>query len=114
MCRRDARPQELKFSENACLCVVLASDGYPLAYEKGFPISGLETFEGRDDEFVFHAGTRFDEEGRIVTNGGRVLAVTALAPTLREARDKAYGAAERVHFANRYMRHDIGHAIDEA
>ena len=105
---------ELEFSADACLCVVLASDGYPLAYEKGFPISGLETFEGRDDEFVFHAGTRFDEEGRIVTNGGRVLAVTALAPTLREARDKAYGAVERVHFANRYMRHDIGHAIDEA
>lgn len=104
----------LSFSDDACLCVVLASEGYPVSYEKGFPISGLETFEGKDDEIVFHAGTKFDENGRIVTSGGRVLAVTALAPTLREARDKAYRAVERVHFQNKYMRHDIGHAIDEA
>ncbi len=104
----------LEFSEDACLCVVLASDGYPVKYEKGFPISGLETFEGKTDELVFHAGTAFDSDGNIVTNGGRVLAVTALAPTLQEARSKAYAAAERVTFANKYMRHDIGHAIDEA
>ncbi len=104
----------LSFSDDACLCVVLASEGYPVSYEKGFPISGLETFEGKDDEIVFHAGTKFDENGRIVTSGGRVLAVTALAPTLREARDKAYRAVERVRFQNKYMRHDIGHAIDEA
>lgn len=104
----------LSFSDDACLCVVLASEGYPVSYEKGFPISGLETFEGKDDEIVFHAGTKFDENGRIVTSGGRVLAVTALAPTLIEARDKAYRAVERVHFQNKYMRHDIGHAIDEA
>ena len=104
----------LEFSEDACLCVVLASDGYPVKYEKGFPISGLETFEGKTDELVFHAGTAFDGDGNIVTNGGRVLAVTALAPTLQEARSKAYAAAERVTFANKYMRHDIGHAIDEA
>ena len=105
---------ELAFEDNACLCVVLASDGYPGKYEKGFPIGGLETFEGRGDEFVFHAGTKFNEKGEIVTNGGRVLAVTATAPTLAEARAKAYAAAERVTFANKYMRHDIGHAIDEA
>ncbi len=105
---------DLAFTEDACLCVVLASGGYPVSYEKGFPIEGLETFEGREGEYVFHAGTAFDDSGRFVTNGGRVLAVTALAPTLREARDKAYRAAERVKFERMYMRHDIGHAIDEA
>ena len=104
---------DLQFEDNAALCVVLASEGYPVHYEKGFPIEGLETFEGIPDEFVFHAGTAFDSEGRIVTNGGRVLAVTATAPTLKEARAKAYAATERIHFANKYMRHDIGHAIDE-
>ena len=103
---------ELEFGDDACLCVVLASDGYPLSYEKGFPITGLETFEGKDDEFVFHAGTAFNEKGEIVTSGGRVLAVTAVADTLQEARAKAYAATERVHFANKYMRHDIGHASD--
>jgi phosphoribosylamine--glycine ligase len=85
-----------------------------VSYEKGFPIGGLETFDGREDEFVFHAGTKEGENGEILTNGGRVLAVTALSPTLRGAREKAYKAAERVTFANRYMRRDIGHAIDEA
>lgn len=104
---------ELAFTEDACLCVVLASDGYPVRYEKGFPIRGLETFDGKTDEMVFHSGTKFGEHGEILTNGGRVLAVTALAPTLKEAREKAYRAAERVAFSNKYMRHDIGHAIDE-
>ncbi len=104
---------ELAFTEDACLCVVLASDGYPVRYEKGFPIRGLETFDGKTDEMVFHSGTKFGEHGEILTNGGRVLAVTALAPTLKEAREKAYRAAERVTFSNKYMRHDIGHAIDE-
>ena len=104
---------ELDFSEDACLCVVLASDGYPVHYEKGYPIHGLETFEGREDEFVFHAGTKAGPDGTILTNGGRVLAVTALAPTLKEARRKAYAAAGRVSFENQYMRHDIGHVIDE-
>ncbi len=104
---------DLQFEDNACLCVVLASEGYPVSYEKGFPIKGLETFKDKTDEFVFHAGTKFNEKGEIVTNGGRVLAVTAVAPTLKEARAKAYAACERVEFANKYMRHDIGHAIDE-
>lgn len=104
----------LEFEDNACVCVVLASDGYPVKYEKGFPISGLEQFRGRQDAFIFHAGTKFDEEGRVVTNGGRVLGVTALGKTLKEARANAYKAAELVDFKNKYMRHDIGHAIDEA
>ena len=105
--------EEIEFDDNGCVCVVLASEGYPVSYQKGYPIDGLETFRGKEDEFVFHAGTKKDEAGRIVTNGGRVLAVTALAPTLKEARDKAYKASERVQFANKYLRHDIGHAIDE-
>ena len=105
---------DLQFEDNAAVCVVLASDGYPVSYEKGFPISGLEKFEGKDDYFCFHAGTAFDKEGHIVTNGGRVLGITATGKDLKEARKKAYEATEWVDFANKYMRHDIGKAIDEA
>lgn len=104
---------ELEFEENAAVCVVLASEGYPVSYEKGFEISGLERFEGKEDYYCFHAGSKFDSEGRIVTNGGRVLGVTAKGSTLKEARAKAYEAAEWVSFANKYMRRDIGKAIDE-
>lgn len=105
---------DLQFEDNAAVCVVLASDGYPVSYKKGFPITGFEKFEGRDDYFCFHAGTAFDEQGRIVTNGGRVLGITALGRDLKEARAKAYEATEWVSFENKYMRHDIGKAIDEA
>ena len=92
---------------------MLASDGYPLSYKKGFKISGLENFEGRDDYFVFHSGTKFDGDD-VVTNGGRVLGVTALGSSLKEARANAYKATELIDFENKYMRHDIGKAIDEA
>ena len=105
---------DLQFEDNAAVCVVLASDGYPVSYEKGFEIKGLENFEGKDDYFCFHAGTKFDENGKIVTNGGRVLGITATGKDLKEARTKAYEATEWVDFANKYMRHDIGKAIDEA
>ncbi|MDD5854247.1 MAG: phosphoribosylamine--glycine ligase [Lachnospiraceae bacterium] len=104
---------DLQFEDNAAVCVVLASDGYPVSYEKGFVIHGLEKFEGQDDYFVFHAGTKKTEEG-FVTNGGRVLGVTAKGSDLKEARKKAYEATEWIDFANKYMRHDIGKAIDEA
>ncbi len=104
---------ELEFEDNAAVCVVLASDGYPVSYEKGFPIEGLERFENREGYYCFHAGTKL-ENGSIVTNGGRVLGVTAKGETLREARANAYAAAEWVSFQNKYMRHDIGRAIDEA
>jgi phosphoribosylamine--glycine ligase len=104
---------DLKFSDEAAVCVVLASDGYPVAYEKGLPITGFEAFEGKDDYFCFHAGTKFDENGKIVTNGGRVLGITALGKDLKEARSKAYEATDWISFANKYMRHDIGKAIDE-
>ncbi len=104
----------LEFSDEACVCVILASDGYPVKYEKGFPISGLEKFRGRQGYYVFHSGTKFDGEGRVVTNGGRVLGVTALGDTLKQARANAYEATEWIDFENKYMRHDIGKAIDEA
>ena len=93
--------------------MVLASEGYPEHYEKGLPISGLDAFQDREGYYVFHAGSKFDHEGRLVTNGGRVLGVTALGENLKEARANAYKAAEWVKFDNKYMRHDIGKAIDE-
>ena len=104
---------ELEFEDNAAVCVMLASDGYPEHYEKGYPISGLEKFKDAEGYYAFHSGTKFDENGCIVTNGGRVLGVTALGKDLKEARANAYQATEWVEFENKYMRHDIGHAIDE-
>ena len=104
---------ELEFEDNAAVCVVLASDGYPISYKKGFAIEGLEAFDGKDDYFCFHAGTKI-ADGAIVTNGGRVLGVTAKGSDLKEARKKAYEATEWITFENKYMRHDIGKAIDEA
>lgn len=104
---------DVTFEDNAAVCVVLASDGYPLAYEKGFEISGLENFDGKEDYYCFHAGTKL-ADGKIVTNGGRVLGVTAKGKDLKEARANAYEATKWVSFANKYMRNDIGRAIDEA
>ena len=107
-------PIDLQFEDNAAVCVVLASDGYPEHYEKGKKITGLENFKDKDGYYVFHAGSKFDAEGNILTNGGRVLGVTATGKDLKEARANAYKATEWVNFENKYMRHDIGHAIDEA
>ena len=104
---------ELKFRDEACVCVVLASDGYPVSYEKGVPMEGFEAFKGKEDYFCFHAGTKFDENGTIVTNGGRVLGITALGKDLKEAREKAYEATEWIRFRTKYMRTDIGKAILE-
>lgn len=103
---------DLQFEDNAAVCVVLASDGYPVHYEKGYPISGLEEFDKHEGYYCFHAGTKL-ADGRIVTNGGRVLGITAKGKDLKEARANAYGATEWVRFDNKYMRHDIGKAIDE-
>ncbi|MBR6329344.1 MAG: phosphoribosylamine--glycine ligase [Lachnospiraceae bacterium] len=105
---------DLQFEDNAAVCVVLASAGYPEKYEKGFEIKGLENFEGRDDCFVFHAGTKFSDDKKVLTNGGRVLGVTALGSDLKTARANAYKATEYISFDNKYMRNDIGKAIDEA
>lgn len=105
---------ELAFEENAAVCVVLASGGYPVSYQKGFPISGLERFgDGEQDgRFCFHAGTGY-VDGQVVTAGGRVLGITATGKDLKEARARAYEAAQWVSFEGKYMRHDIGKAIDE-
>lgn len=104
---------DLQFEDNACVCVVLASDGYPVSYEKGFEIRGLDRFKDRDGYYVFHAGSAW-KDGRIVTNGGRVLGVTATGKDLKAARANAYEAVDWVDFDNKYYRHDIGKAIDEA
>ncbi len=104
---------DLQFEDNAAVCVVLASDGYPVSYEKGFEIRGLERFDGKDGYYCFHAGTAL-KDGKVVTNGGRVLGVTAKGADLKEARTNAYKATEWVDFDNKYMRGDIGKAIDEA
>ena len=103
---------DLQFEDKACVCVILASDGYPLAYEKGKIITGLDNFKGKDGYYCFHAGTKFDDNGNIVTNGGRVLGITAKGDTLKETRANAYAATEWVDFENKYMRHDIGKAIE--
>ena len=104
---------DLQFEDNACVCVVLASDGYPVSYEKGKLITGLDKFDDVDGYYCFHAGTKLADEG-IVTNGGRVLGITAKGSTLVEARANAYEATKWVEFENKYMRNDIGKAIDEA
>lgn len=104
---------DLQFEDNAAVCVVLASAGYPVSYEKGKLMTGFEAFRGKEDVFCFHAGTKATEEG-IVTNGGRVVGITAKGATLQEARAKAYEATKWISFEGKYMRNDIGAAIDEA
>ena len=104
---------DLEFEDNAAVCVVLASDGYPEKYEKGFEITGIDAVNAKEGYHVFHAGSKF-ENGKLVTNGGRVLGVTAKGKDLVEARANAYAATELISFENKYMRHDIGKAIDEA
>ena len=103
---------ELEFEDNAAVCVVLASDGYPVKYDKGLEIRGLENFKDKEGYYVFHAGTKF-KDGKIVTNGGRVLGVVATGEDLKKARANAYEAVKLVDFDNKYCRSDIGKAIDE-
>lgn len=102
----------LAFEENAAVCVVLASEGYPVSYDKGFEIRGFDRFDN-ENYFCFHAGTAM-KDGKIVTSGGRVLGITAKGADLKDARAKAYAATEWIDFANKYKRNDIGKAIDEA
>ena len=104
---------DLQFEDNAAVCVVMASKGYPVKYEKGFVIRGLENFKDKEGYYVFHAGTKQTDEV-IVTNGGRVLGVTAKGNDLKEARANAYEAVKWIDFDNAFYRHDIGKAIDEA
>lgn len=104
---------ELEFEDNAMVCVVLASNGYPMSYEKGYPIIGFDKFDN-ENYFCFHAGTALDKDNNIITSGGRVLGITAKGDTLKDARDNAYKATEWIDFENKYMRNDIGKAIFEA
>ena len=104
---------DLQFEDNAAVCVVLASDGYPVSYEKGLQITGLDTFHDKEGYYAFHAGTKFSD-GAVVTNGGRVLGITATGEDLKKARSNAYEAVNWVKFDNKYYRNDIGKAIDEA
>lgn len=98
---------EIEWDNGASLCVVMASKGYPDKYEKGFPISGLETIRGLDNVQVFHAGTSM-KDGKVVTNGGRVLAVTALGKNAPEAQKAVYGAIQKLSFEGAHYRRDIG------
>ncbi len=104
---------KLEFEDNAAVCVVLASDGYPVKYTKGHVITGLEKFNDKDGYYCFHAGTKKTSKG-VVTSGGRVLGITAKGDDLHKARSNAYEATSWVDFENKYMRRDIGKAIDEA
>ena len=103
---------DLQFEDNAAVCVVLASGGYPVSYQKGYPISGLDSLRTEEGIYVFHAGTAF-KDGRIVTSGGRVLGVTATGTDLKNARARAYEAVRKVSFEKAFCRNDIGKAIDE-
>jgi phosphoribosylamine--glycine ligase len=103
---------DLQFEDNAAVCVILASNGYPVKYDKGFKITGLDNFKNKRGYYVFHAGTKLSD-GAVVTNGGRVLGVTATGSDLFEARANAYEATGWIDFENKYMRNDIGKAIDE-
>ena len=102
--------QEVKFSDGAAACVILASGGYPVAYEKGKPISGLVDGQlpGEENVTVYHSGTAITEDGQLVTNGGRVLGVTATGPRLTNALSHAYEAAEKISFEKLHKRSDIG------
>lgn len=105
--------ETLAWHEKACLTVVMASGGYPGAYQKGFPVQGLDSVKQKEDVFVFHAGTVWKDRQQIVTAGGRVLAVTALGDNLKMAHDLAYQAVSQIHFEGGFCRRDIGHKAME-
>ncbi|WP_278675693.1 phosphoribosylamine--glycine ligase [Acidaminococcus fermentans] len=99
-------PDMVEWSDKAAVCVVMASGGYPASYKKGLPITGLKAANAMDGVVVFHAGTR-EEDGKILTNGGRVLGVTAVADDIPSAQQKAYDAVEKIHFEGAHFRQDI-------
>ena len=104
---------DAKWRQDRCVCVVVASGGYPAAYEKGKPINGLSAAEAPDEVVVFHAGTA-ERDGQFITNGGRVLGVTALGHSFKEARDRAYEAVQLIEFEKMYYRSDIAQRAVEA
>ena len=98
---------DLRWTDQVAVCVVLANDGYPGSYEKGKVILGIEEAEELDGVTVFHAGTAFNQDDELVTNGGRVLNVVALADTFEDARELAYEACDKINFEGKQYRHDI-------
>lgn len=100
------QPEMVEWSDKAAVCVVMASGGYPGSYKKGLPITGLKAAGAMEDVVVFHAGTR-EEDGKILTNGGRVLGVTAVADDIPSAQQKAYDAVDKIHFEGVHFRQDI-------
>ena len=105
----DLRNAEIKFSDGAACCVVIASGGYPEAHEKGKIIYGLEAAQKIPDAAVFHAGTKFNAEKEIATNGGRVLGVTGFGSGIKNAIDSAYSAVSKISFEGMHFRKDIGY-----
>ena len=99
-------PDMVEWSDKAAVCVVMASGGYPASYKKGLPITGLKAANAMDGVVAFHAGTR-EEDGKILTNGGRVLGVTAVADDIPSAQQKAYDAVDKIHFEGAHFRQDI-------
>ena len=97
----------LKWKDSYAVCVVISSGGYPLKYEKNIPIEGLKEAENLDDIIIFHAGTKM-QNGKILTNGGRVLNVVAIDKEFKKARQKAYEAIKLIHFDKMHYRKDIG------
>jgi phosphoribosylamine--glycine ligase len=97
----------IEWDDNACVCVVLASGGYPVEYKKGYEITGLEEAEKDKNIVIFHAGTAI-KDGKFVTNGGRILGITALGKDIDDARETAYAAVDKVNFEKKHFRHDIG------
>ena len=95
----------VEFDERAAVCVMLVSGGYPQAYKKGYVINGIDKVEG---SIVFHAGTKLNAEGQVVTNGGRVIAVSSYGKDKAEALAKSFAEAQKIEFTDKYFRHDIG------
>jgi phosphoribosylamine--glycine ligase len=99
---------DLRWYDAAALIVVMAAQGYPGSYDKGSRIAGLEAAEAAEEVVVFHAGTKAGANGEILANGGRVLSVTALAPSIAEAQARAYQAVDRIDWPEGFCRRDIG------
>lgn len=97
-----------RWKDEACVCVVIASGGYPGSYQKGKVISGLESLKNSEEVVAFHAGTKMADTGKIATDGGRVLGISALGRDIKEAINNAYNAVSYINFENMYYRKDIG------
>ncbi len=98
---------DVQYTPQSCVTVVLASKGYPESPKTGFPINGIEDAEAIEGVSVYHAGTKLNDAGTLVTSGGRVLSVTALGDSMEQARQRAYEAADKIHFEGMQLRTDI-------